>query len=56
MEYITKIMLKNNNIQGSISQMTARMASLEGELSVYKNSPPTVTITTFIPNEQNYRC
>lgn len=67
-EHIAKIMPKTNNILGSIGQMAARMATLEGELSVYKNNPPVVT-TTDSPhlqsnnvceiiaeiNEQNYR-
>lgn len=67
-EHIAKIMPKTNNILSSIGQMAARMASLEGELSVFKNIPPatTTTISSNLQtnnfceiiaeiNEQNYR-
>lgn len=49
-EHIAKIMPKTNNILGSIGQMAARMATLEGELSVYKNIPPAVTTTNLPTN------
>lgn len=49
-EHIAKIMPKTNNILGSIGQMAARMATLEGELSVYKNIPPAVTTTNLQTN------